>query len=402
MVTAQTFGISKFTLRVTKRIAFVTAITFAVYCFGAFSQTSECLESLLIRRWFASRGPRTVPSSVSVIRVDTRSYRRLGLCLNGPLPAEVLATAIEKARDAGARLIVLDYLLEREWKDEADNVRLVKALAESPVVIGRALQPFIDTGMDGKRRISVERISPQESFAKSAKGTVPLMVRIGDNVVSRISLSDDDSLQSLERAPLLKPLRQFVSAAIREPGDYDLINFYGEPYGIADVPIYEVASNGEVVPREIFKDRVVFIGGVDLPGSNEGKDDSFSISGSDHVMWGVEILATITANLLDGSMIRRLAPATEDRIAVCFFIFFGLFVVSLGLYWGVIVVAGTTVLWLAVSYYSFAHWLLFLPGVSTFGISLPLLLVGMLLRAGAGLQRVVRSVDATDGGRRVS
>lgn len=390
MALAAKLGITPFTVYFIKRLGIIWALSFLVWTQAPFGQLTGVVDSFLIRQWFSLRGPRPVPQSVVVVRIDTRSLRRLKVPLQHPIPLSAIAAVLERAGSAGAKLVVLDLFLEGASSDDAANERLRNALAQSPSVIGRAEHDYIDVDLDGSRAYSIDRLEPDAVFGEAAKAVVRMMVRMHDNVVTRIALSDNMMPRVVEKMPLLGPLRQFVSEGAEQPGDYDLINYYGDSYSLADVPLYRLVTDEDPVPDDFFKDKVVFLGGVDLPNRKFGKDDTFSVPSSPNLMWGVEIHATIAANLLDGSWIRRLPPQREEEIGVCVFIVLGFIILLLGFYRGVLLAAASTAAWSAASYYLFAYGWLFIPGVRVFGVALPILVLGMSASALVQLRKTVR------------
>jgi len=377
----------------------VAFLVVSLYSELALSPLGDTMDNLLLRELFSLRGPRSVPQSVALVRLDKRSYRRLGLLREGSV-LPLVSQAIEKINAAGPKLIILDFLLERPAKESEANARFIKALSDSPSVIGSGVDEYIDTDLTGERTLSVERVQPHESFANAAKAVSHLLVRTTSSVVTRMSLSDDESYQRMEKVPLLKPLRKLVSPDLEEPGDYDVINYYGEPYGIPDVPLYRLIGPGETVPAEFFKHKVVFVGAVDLPNCKEGKDDTFAVPvSSGQLMWGVEILATIVENLLDKSWIRRLSPQREAQcgVIVLWLLVFPMF--CIGLYRGFIYALAMTAAWAVLAYYSFTHWLFLLPGSLVFGVMVPLVLLGMSISAAIGLRgRLTAHDEARTGG----
>lgn len=358
------------------------------YLVIAESPVGDRIESALLSSFFALRGPREVPKTVTIVKVDTRSYRRLGLKLYQAIPPEMFAEAIEKINTAKPKLIVLDYLFDDKFGDDAGNKRFQDALKTSPSIIGSAEANFIDTDLTGKHTIETEPLRPHEFYASAVKAVVPFTVRPEGGVLKRLTMSDDILFYPhLKKVPLLKPLRRFVSPSIKDPGDYALINFYGPSYTLPGIPFYKLIKSNP--PAEYFKDRIVFIGGVDFPGGKEGKDDSFITPASSAPIWGVEILATIASNLLDGTWIRRAAPNTEQSVLVVLVSTFSFILPYLGLYWGFITFVALGAAWFSLSYYSFSRLFFFVPGATAFGVVLPLYLVILTIWSSFNLRRIL-------------
>jgi CHASE2 domain-containing sensor protein len=333
------------------------------------------IDLFALRALFSLRGPREFPKNVVLVRVDTRSAVQLGL------PGEQLrfadyAAALEKINSAHPRLVVFDMLFSTLSRDANANARLEKALSDSPSVIGSGFQTYVDTDLAGDQHYSLIRENPAAEFARSAKAVVPMLVGFENRVASTISLGDESYFMPVALQPHLDVLRRFVDPQVAAPGTNDLINFYGGPYSVPDVPIYELLKEGEQVSPEFFADKVVFVGAVDLPNSNpSGHDDSFITSESASPMWGVEVQATIVANLLDGSWLRRLSPNAERRVTVLAVYFFALVALSCTFQRTVQIAACAIAAWLIAAYLSFIYGLFFLPGAAAACLVFPALLM---------------------------
>lgn len=346
-----------------------------------FSDFSQQFETGLIDAWYSYRPSQPVPQSVTVVRVDPRSLRRLGLTPKHSIGFANLAEAIERIAAAGPKLIVLDIYFSALSSSDEVNERLMRALSSTPTVIARGIVPHIDTDLAGGQHLDLERTIPPPMFTSSAKRVLPMMVRTDrDGVVRKINLSTSISPIPLERTPLLESLREHVSPDVEQPGDDDLINYYGPPYAIPDVPIYKLLLPDETVPAEYFQNRVVFIGGVDTRNDNpDGGDDSFDTPMSHARMYGVEIHATIAQNLLDQSWIRRGNLQLEAVVQTLILGAFGMLLVDAGLTASLLVAATLFFAWAAVSCLCFSFLCFFVPGATLFGLVFPGLLAGAAL-----------------------
>jgi CHASE2 domain-containing sensor protein len=93
-------------------------------------------------------------------------------------------------------------------------------------------------------------------------------------------------------------------------------------------------------------------------------------------MYGVEIHATIAANLLDRSWIRRLPVQTEvGMLAVVAFVITFLSA-SFSLLPGALTATGGACAWLWFSYYSFVHAFRFIPGATLALVLVLCLIIG--------------------------
>ncbi|MBY0587180.1 CHASE2 domain-containing protein [bacterium] len=347
---------------------------------GHLTDVAQTLDGGLLRSWFSIRGPRSGAKDVTVVRMDRRSFKRLGIASGQSLSFKQFAAAIDKINAAKPKLIVLDVLFSQAAREPEDNADLCGAISRSPTVIASGVVSYIDTNPAGEQSLSWDHHVPVPEFAASAKQVVPLMVsRESDGSVTRISLARENDPMPLPQIPLLGPLRQFVKADIGQPGYHDLINYYGPPYFAPDVPVYKLLSPEENVPEEYFRGKVVLMGSVDIANTNpDGHDDSFSTPMSSAPMFGVEIHASIVQNLLDGGWIRRASRTAEGMVLGLVALAIGLAFVHLGLFRSFCVYLGVTALWAIGSYSAFAYGHFFIPGTLLFGVLLPL---GLLVSA---------------------
>lgn len=90
------------------------------------------IEGRLLDARFLLRGPLPPPDTVAILAFDDATMARLGTF---PPPRAALAAAVSTAWDAGAALVVLDFLLV---DPRADDVALVVALARGDAVLAVA------------------------------------------------------------------------------------------------------------------------------------------------------------------------------------------------------------------------------------------------------------------------
>ena len=133
--------------------------------------------------------------------------------------------------------------------------------------------------------------------------------------------------------------------------------------------------------EEYFRDRVVFIGVSSQVAPGVPGDDSFPTPVSNTPMYGVEIHATIAANLMDRTWIRRYSPESENMMLGFIGFWGGLLLVSISLPAAMAIVVATAVAWSLLSYLCFSYLLLFVPGTTLFWVVLPMVMVIRILVA---------------------
>jgi CHASE2 domain-containing sensor protein len=290
-------------------------------------------------------------------------------------PRERIAEGIEKIALAGAKLIVMDAILQRKGDSPTADARLARALAATPSIIGRHTEVTVDTDPQGRRQKRKMSVRPIPLFAEAAKGVIPLEVRRLNGMVLEIALSNLRDVFSSENVPLLAPLRQFVSSEIVEPGGFDFINFYGGPSTLTSLSLADVIGPNATIAPTYFKDRVVLLGVISDAGAGiEAGKDTFLTSISKSPMYGVEIHATIVANLLEGSWIRRLPLQVESLLMSLLAFGLSYTVLAASSRKTVLLLLGTAWVWFGFSFYAFCRLYYFVPGVTLFLFLTPLLL----------------------------
>ena len=357
----------------------------------------ERSELLLRRLWYGIRGERAVTAPVMMARIDDAAYTRVNKAGVETFPREVLAEAVVRIADAGARMIFLDFILRKETTPEADD-KLRQALAHAPSVIGRTLQYKLETGPDGERIARRVELKPRRPFQDAAKMTASLHVVVSHGVVEKISLGPDDTLSDKSLVPLLGPLRTLVSPELEAPGWRDLINYYGGPFTIPSIGLMDVLDADEDELVRYFKDRAVFVGITTQLGSGQGgSNDTFNVPVSGTRMFGVEIHATIAANLLDGTWLRRSGPAVEVVVGALLSFLLAFALLTLRPIRAVGVLGLVSTAWLLMSYMLFFKVYYFIPGALLIVIVVPAL-IALRLGVPAVIARSSRSRPKNRGG----
>ena len=335
----------------------------------------EAVEPWLLRQWFLLRGTRPTPQTVSIVRLDKAAYDLANLSTGEMYPRERIAEGIEKIASAGAKLIVLDAIFQRKGDSPAADAQLAAALAATPSIIGRHTEVTVDTDPQGRRQKRKMSVRPIALFAEAAKGVIPLEVRQLNGVVLEIALSNQRVVFSSKKVPLLAPLQQFVSSQLVEPGGFDFINFYGGPSTLTSLSLANVIGPKNAIAPAYFKDRVVLLGVISDAGAGiEAGKDTFLTSFSNSPIYGVEIHATIVANLLDGSWIRRLPLQVESLLMSLLAFVLSYTVLAASIRKTFLLLFGTAWVWFGFSFYVFCQLYYFVPGVTLFLFLTPLLL----------------------------
>lgn len=355
---------------VTKRALFALLVGCLPVLFSG--TLTEAVEPVMLRTWFLLRGTREVPTSVTIVRMDKEAYDQVGRLPGERFPRGELADAIQKITSAGARAIVLDMILEQAG-DRDEDLRLAEALANSPSVIGRFTQTTVDVDPTGRQRRVRRVVKPLSLFAEAAQLVVPLEIRLTNGRSQEISLSNEREIFSDLPVPMLTVLRKLYRPDLQAPGGFDFINFYGPPNTLTSVSLAELTAPATDVSDSYFRGRLVFIGAVSEIGVGvEAGKDTFLTSVSHLPMYGVEIHATIAANLIDGSWIRRLSVQAETLAMGLFAFFMAYVVLAAGPIAAVLWTISLAAAWLAFSYVAFVWLFTFVPALTVLLLVTPI------------------------------
>ena len=266
---------------------------------------TESLESTGLDLLFLMRGVRPEPPGVCVVALDDDSYQELGVDPTGPWPRRLHADLVRTLAGEGARAIAFDVLFEGARDPEGDAA-FESALRETGNVV---LGSTVDLVEDPRFR-QARRVEPYGPFADAAAA-------IGDVNPPM----DRDGV--IRRTWLIHPERRSLSLAAYEVATGDrsysdtldrLIDYYGPARTIRTVSVYQALDPGRHLPPGFFRGKIVFIGLSQATASGPSAKDAFLTpfrGARGNLTFGVEIHATLAANLLEKRRIDLLPPAAE-------------------------------------------------------------------------------------------
>jgi len=396
------------------------ALVLGLWRQAGFDPASGGLENALLDLRFRMRGPAPPPPDVAILAIDEETLSRIGTM--APLRS-ALADAIERLSAAGPAAIAINLLLLN--RTGADT-RLAAALAATDrallaVATTQATEPDLEPlhpevaealarsrfpvvaeiGTPRTKDISVHRLLPHPGLAAAAGLAHVNIVRADDRVARQLPLAlhlgiDDLLLPALPlaaarlypglREMLLWPGERVIlgrQTIPMTPSGRVTLDHYGPAGTIATFGLTDLLD-GALDPR-IFAGSIVFIGAT-----AESLGDLYATPFASDVP-GVEILATLAANIVEGRSIRR------DTTAALWTLF--LSVILAGLAWRsarlrspFLAVATTVALWLAAAILvqlAFSPGQLWLDATTIFGA----LLFASALSGGARYLTDIRSTD---------
>ncbi|MEP6067274.1 MAG: CHASE2 domain-containing protein [Paracoccaceae bacterium] len=279
------------------------------------------LEGQLLDLRFALRGEIAAPQDIVILAIDDAALEKAQAF---PFPRSIIADAIQTSAEKGAQAIVLDLLLSGSTDDDAalkdalaNNEKTALAIS---LTVNAPPAQLLESQLEKNSFVLVQNslangpngiLGPQLEFAEQAHlghvnlrldddGTLrrfPVAVRHGDGaaipalavVAARLHAKlPTDALSLIAGETLVLGDRNIPL----NRNNMAFLNHFGPRGTINTVSISEVASAD-------LDGKLVFIGAT-----AEGYRDSF-VTPFDTALSGVEGLATLAANLLDQTTLRR-------------------------------------------------------------------------------------------------
>ncbi len=204
-----------------------------------------------------------------------------------------------------------------------------------------------------------ENFQPLPLFSKSAKIVSLINVTLDNDVVRRFT-TGLGTVQ--DRTPMADIAFPGNAASHKLPQEQDFINYYGPAHSLRTVSYADLIRDDTPELLEQLRDKIVFIGIKQAIAVGTSYKDAFLTSFGQYPMFGVEIHATCTANILHQEWIHRFPLDLEQMvlnlIAFTFaFVIFGWTPFKAGIF-----TLGVMLSWIAAAFLCFLNHL-FIPFV---------------------------------------
>lgn len=274
--------------------------------FVDFEQNSSLIQ---LFKW---RGERTPPDNVAIVSINSESAKHLDLpAYTGNWPREIYAELIEQLIQYQAKLIVFDIYF-KDARDPESDQRFSQAIAKANnVILFKYLKRHQLNQEAGFIDIEEEQL-PLDIFTQGAIASGAFTLPKYPARVTQAKLYMELSGGRQATQPLLAyqaAMGQPSIENIKHQNDSVFINFYGPPKTLKTIPIHRVINKQENEELSWIKDRVVYVGFVETQQTEQR--DAYRTAFSNELgvdLSGVEISATVFANLMDDSYLR--APKT--------------------------------------------------------------------------------------------
>ncbi len=326
------------------------------------SHWGQQIEYRLLDGWFALRGPIAPPDDIAVIALDEESYRNLGVPLNAPWPRQLHAKLLAKLAKAGARAVAFDVLFLGPVNPDSDSA-LAAGFRGIPSTIGAELG-LVKDGDYTQESV----LLPYEEFRPvTTAGLVGIPLTEG--TARAIPQNESEIAPDLPSLPLALIRRINPAAQPAPPGS--LINFFGPARSIRTFSYYQILDETVPFPAAELAGKIVFVGLSLRTGTGADKKDAYLTSFPKRgLTYGVEIQATIAANLRDRSWIESLERSQARWLAAVCTAIVGTILLLIPPLWGGAALILSSALWLGTGYYLFRTGL-FIPAATGPLIVLP-------------------------------
>jgi adenylate cyclase len=317
-------------------------------------------------RLFAIRGIVRPPQNVCVVAIDDTSYGVIERDPTMAWPRGLHAELIKTLKHEGAKAVAFDVLFLEPGADPEQDAALVQAAKDAGnVVLGASMEVTQDPQFN-----EVQLQEPFDALKSAAARVADVNLPTDDDGVIRYAWPVREGRPGLA----LAAYEVATGDTSKRSADPRLLDFYGPPRTIKTVSVYQALDPEHDLPPSFFKDKIVFVGAsMDAAPGLEAKDAFLTpYRGKSGVTtFGVEVHATLAANLIEDQLVHLLDPRLEMGLLLLLPLTASLIFMLLRPVAGAsLLVVLMTVPWIAGAV-AFNKWGLWLPTVIPSGIQLP-------------------------------
>ena len=256
---------------------------------------------------FQLRGQRVPPDSVLVVAIDNASYGVLERDPTLSWPRARHADLMRVLKAEGAKAVAFDVLfLDASADPEADEA-FRSALADTGIgILGSSMEVIEDPMFR-----QAHHQEPFEPFAQAAAAVADVNLPTDSDGVLRYAWPARDGKPGLA----LAAYELLTGDTSQRTAEARWLDYYGPARSIKTVSIYQALEPAQYLPPGFFRDKIVFVGAsMDAAVAVNAAKDAFltpfrGAQGS--TTFGVEIHATLAANLIEQRQIRLLDRRVE-------------------------------------------------------------------------------------------
>jgi adenylate cyclase len=328
----------------------------------------EDLDFKVSDQWLRLKGPQQPPPGIFVVAIDEPSYREMKASYDKPWPRSLHAQLLHRLKALGAKKVAFDVLFTGNSSDPAADQSLAEGFSDMSSAIG--VESSLQTVGNQAGGFQVEQLDrPYEPYRKVAQEA---LVGLKD-VKGFIRNFPQPRSDQEKKFPTLSQAAAGIPAGTVAgmPGPRDLIRYYGPGRTIPILSFWEVVQEDMPLTKDMLKDAVVFVGLLMRSDTGGAQKDSYQSPFGTPMVFGVEVHATIVANLLTKDWISRPAKVVEcfmQGLLVAGATYLALVATPVAL---AITVAAIVVGWCLTSFIALGQGL-FIAGAATVLVILPL------------------------------
>jgi len=264
---------------------------------------------------FRLRGERPSPPGVCVVAIDLDSYETLGVDRKSVAwPRGLHAELIRMLDREGAAAIAFDVLFLDAGDPEQDMALLWAIEDAGNVVLGARVDQVEDPLF---RR--AQRVDPWDPFAEAAAALGEVNLPADRDEVIRSAWLELDGRPSLALAAYEVATGDTSPGGDRRGELARLIDYYGPARSVKTVSVYQALDPEHYLPDGFFQGKIVFVGLSEKAASGPAAKDAFPTpftGARGETTYGVEIHATIAANLLENREVDLLPAWIENALLI--------------------------------------------------------------------------------------
>ena len=244
------------------------------------------------------------PPGVVLVTIDETSHVDLNQPLNTAWDRGLHAELLNQLNEQGARLVMFDILFSGDHSADPEMEAAIRNF-DGVILAGQLVESRSRQGITRKL------FPPKREFRAAATGWGLVHLPADTDGIIRRFFADFETEFGLRNGFAAEGLTSLGKPFPEGPSFY--INYYGPSPAIETVKFSHVLQEGGYPPG-IFKDKIVLVGTMYSAGFPGEVRDSFEtpFTGiSRRLTAGVEIHATILANLLNGEFLQRLSMFRE-------------------------------------------------------------------------------------------
>ncbi len=261
---------------------------------------------------FKLRGPVVPPPQVCVVALDDASFTERDLDPLLRWPRGLYGELVETLRDEGALVTAFDMIFDLPSEPDQDLRFEIGLFDAGNVVLASSVERI-----EGTKFTQWTLQEPLDAFVQSAAAVAGVELPIDhDGVIREADLYPRGKPGLALAAYEIATGDQSYSGA-EEP---HVIDYYGPPGTIETVSLYQAMEPRTYLREGFFRDRIVFVGASQgVAAAFSDVKDSFPTPFSGGVVghtYGVEIHASIAANLIEGRRVNGLGAGAEALLLI--------------------------------------------------------------------------------------